>query len=125
MAEKTKEKKDQVIVKLPLECRLTEAELKTAGKELAEALSKKAQVESDIETFKQQKKAEVAALDAIVLKNTSLVKSEKEYRQVECEVTFDWKRGKKEFARLDNGDIVRADDITNEERQQMFPGTIV
>lgn len=117
------EKKDEIVVKVPLEVRLTEAELKAAAKELAEASVRKGQLENDIETFKAQKKAEITALEAVIAKNVNLVNAEKEFRLVECRVEYDFgRRGVKTYYRLDNGESVRTEQITNEERQRMMPG---
>lgn len=114
---------DQVIVKLPLECRLTEAELKAASKELADALNKRAQADNQLETFKAQKKAEMAAFDATIAKNTVLVNSEKEFRLIECSVEYDFgRKNTKTFCRLDTGEVVKSEPITNEERQRLLPG---
>lgn len=114
---------EEQIVKLLLECKLTDAELKAAGKELADGLNKKAQVENQIETFKAQKKAEISAMDAAIARNTVLVNSEKEFRSIECRVEYDFgRRGVKSFFRLDNGELVKTEPITNEERQSMLKG---
>lgn len=114
---------DQMIVKLALECKLTEAELKAASKELADALNKRHQLEDQLETFKMQKKAEISAFDATIAKNTVLVNSEKEFRLIECRVEYDFgRKGIKSFYRLDNGELVKTEPITNEERQVMMAG---
>lgn len=114
---------EEQIVKLLLECKLTDAELKAAGKELADALNKKAQVENQLETFKAQKKAEMSAMDAGIARNTVLVNSEKEFRSIECRVEFDFgRKGVKSFFRLDTGELVKTEPITNEERQSMLKG---
>lgn len=112
-----------IVVKLPLEVRLTEAELKAAAKEMAEAINYKGRIENEMEAFKAQKKAETSAQEAIIARCAQLVNSEKEFRLVECRVEYDFaKKGTKTFYRLDNGEAVRTEQITNEERQRMIPG---
>lgn len=60
----------------------------------------------------------------MIARNAVLVNSEKEFRLVECKVEYDFgKKGLKTFTRLDTGEIVRSEPITNEERQQML-GTL-
>lgn len=113
---------EEIIVRIPMECALSDKELKSASKELAEALNQKGRIESDVETFKAQKKAEIAALDAVIAKNTILVNSEKEFRLVECRVMYDFTKSKKTFVRLDTGEVIKTESITNEERQQFMPG---
>lgn len=110
------------IINVPLECKLTEAEIHAAGKELADAINQRAQAENQLETFKQQVKAEIAQHDARIAKNTVLVSSEKEFRNVECEQVFDFNNGLKTTTRLDTGEVIRTEPLTNAERQQMMPG---
>lgn len=100
-----------------LECKLTEAEVRAASKTLADALSRKEGVESRIESFKTQAKADIAGIDAVIQKNTALVNSEKEFRNVACEVRFDWPKGLKETFRLDTGEAVFKSEISEDERQ--------
>lgn len=115
-----------IIVKLTVEVRLTEAELKAASKEMAEALNRKTQIEGSLEAFKAQKKAEVSAQDAVISRCANLVNSEKEFRLIECKVVYDFgKKGLKTFYRLDNGEAVRSEPISNEERQRMIPLGVV
>lgn len=118
---KSKTAAEDIIVRLPLEVKLTDKELKSASKELAEALNKMSGIQNDLDTFKAQKKAEITAIEAVIQKNTNLVNSEKEFRLVECRVEMDFdKTGKKSYYRLDNGDCVKTEPITNEERQTML-----
>lgn len=121
--ETAEKKQEERIVRIPLEVRLTEKELKDASKALAEAINKRSIIESQLETFKAQKKAEVAAQDAVISANSVLVNSEKEFRLVECKIEYDFrKKGVKTFVRLDTGEIVKTEQITNEERQEFMPG---
>lgn len=104
-------------VKMSLECRLTEEELKASAKTLAEALRQRGQHESSLETFKSQIKAQITQLDGVISEQTGRLNSEKEFRQVECETTFDYKTGFKITVRKDTGEQVREEKITDEERQ--------
>lgn len=121
--ENEKVKPEERIITVPLEVRLTEKELKTASKALAEAINKRTMIESQLETFKAQKKAEVAAQDAIISATSVLVNSEKEFRMIECKVEYDFaKKGVKTTVRLDTGEIINTQPISNDERQQFMPG---
>jgi hypothetical protein len=108
---------------LTVEVRLTDAELKSYSKELADAIEKRSAEEAQLETFKAQRKAEIARYDAIIGKNTSLVSSEKEFRSVRCRVEWDFDKGTKVFYRKDTGESVREMKITDEERQLMLQTT--
>ena len=106
---------------LHLECRLTEVKLKQASKTLADSIQRRSAVENRVESYKAQAKAEVAGLDASIALNAALLNNEKEFRMVPCETTYDFKAGKKTTVRLDTAEIVKVDDITDEERQREFP----
>lgn len=116
---KSKKKPDphNLIIIEPLEVRLTEREFKEASKNLAEALRTRNEIEAEIDSFRKQKKAEIAKIDATVAKCAQMVNSEKEFRNTECVVQFDWEAGKKTTVRLDTGEIVRTQQISNAERQ--------
>lgn len=104
---------------LPLECKLTEAEVREASKRLAEALNQKEAVKAKRASFLTQLKADAAILDAEIRKDQELVSSEKTFRTVECEVQYFFQRngGEKEFHRKDTGELVKVEQITPEERQ--------
>lgn len=100
-----------------VEVKLSDAELRDASKKLADAVQRKGQVESKLETLRTQIKAEIAELEAHIMKNTSLVANEREFRNLDCRVEFDWKKGEKTIARADNGEILATERITDDERQ--------
>lgn len=104
-------------VKMTLECRLTEEELKASSKTLADALRQRRGHESSLETFKSQMKAQITQLEGTINEMEGRINSEKEFRMVECEVTFDYQTGMKTTVRKDTGEQVREEKITDEERQ--------
>lgn len=101
-----------------LECKLTKDELSLAGKLLAEAIQRKQAIEKQLESYRTQAKADVAEADAVISKQTQLVASEKEFRYIDVETTFDFKAGKKTAIRQDTKEVVYVREISNEERQQ-------
>ncbi|HEY5234797.1 MAG TPA: hypothetical protein VIJ14_01355 [Rhabdochlamydiaceae bacterium] len=104
-------------VKITLECKLTEAELKASAKALAESLRKNAALESQLETFKSQIKAQITQEEGTISEHTNRLNSEKEFRLVDCEITFDYQKGIKTTIRKDTGEQIREEKITDEERQ--------
>jgi hypothetical protein len=106
-----------------VEVRLTDEELKSASKALADAIQRKAQIDDRIKTFQVQARAELADIDARIGINSALVNSEKEFRHVPCEIEFNWKKGIKTFFRIDTGEQVRTESITDSDRQARIPGT--
>jgi len=118
--EVNKKKGGPVVVKGTehLVCKLTKEEVSEAGKALAEAIQRKVGIEQRLESFRSQAKADIAESEAVITKQTQLVASEKEFRLVNIEVTFDYKAGKKWAVRTDTGEIIWTRLISNEERQQ-------
>lgn len=112
-----KSKEERPAFKTNCEVVLTEVELKGCSKSLAEALNGLARIESELATFKAQKKSEQTALEATIQRNTLLINTGKEFRMVECEWHYDWRAGKKTGHRVDTGEVVSKDIITPEERQ--------
>lgn len=102
---------------LYLECKLTEPELKDAGKKLADAIQKKTEVEARVESFKTQAKGEIAEIEATIGKMSALVNNEKEFRTVECLIEWDFKKRIKSFVRKDSGEVAKTDRISDDELQ--------
>lgn len=105
---------------LYLACKLTVAELQEQSKALANAIRVKTQKLDAIETFKAQAKAEIAELEAIINKSSSLINSEIEFRDIDCTVDYDWKKGIKIYFRNDSGEQVKQENVTTDERQNQF-----
>lgn len=124
---KPKEKKaeERHAFKANCEVVLGEAELKECGKGLAEALNRKTQVEAEITAFKAQKNAEIATLEASIQRNTVLISTGREFRMVECEWDYLWKEGIKKGRRLDTGEVILKETISDAERQAHLPGVVV
>jgi hypothetical protein len=59
----------------------------------------------------------LAEVAAIIGKQSALINSEKEFRTVDCEVTYDFKAGTKTFVRLDTAEIIKVEVIIDQERQ--------
>ncbi len=100
-----------------LEVRLSDEEIKSASKQLAEAVQRKAAIKDQLTTFKAQKKGETTMCDADINKNTILVGSGKEMRMVECDVTLDFDSGKRSVIRTDNGIVIEERAMTSDEKQ--------
>lgn len=115
-----KSKEERPAFKTNCEVVLTEVELKACSKSLAESLNGLARIESELATFKAQKKSEQTALEATIQRNTLLINTGKEFRMVECEWHYDWKAGKKIGRRVDTNEVVSKDTISEEERQLDF-----
>lgn len=113
----------KVVLHLP--CRLTAQEVHEAGKLLVESMRRRDEAEDRKKTFNQQIKAEMGAIAATIETARAHVMSETEFRDVECEVRFYFHRngGEKDFVRLDTGEVVKTEKVTNDERQLSVSGT--
>jgi hypothetical protein len=121
--ESSKEKPGKTLaVFLPLECKLTEAEVRDSSKRLAEALNQRDAAKAKKSAFLTQISADTKALEASVSKFQSMVSSEKEYRTVECEARYFFGRngGEKEIHRKDTGELVKIEAVSEQERQTAF-----
>jgi hypothetical protein len=105
-----------------LPCRLTEGEVKEAGKTLAESLRRLDEAEERKKAFHSGIKSEILKIMGDVEESRSKVSTETAYRNIQCEVLFFFKRGEKEFHRTDTGELVKTEKITDEERQLKVAG---
>lgn len=103
--------------KKPLECQLTDPELKILSKELADEFYMRSLAEHRLEKVRAEIKGEIAAHNEKIERCITLIKSEKETRPVEVKITLDFKTGMKTILRLDTGEIIREQKLTDDERQ--------
>lgn len=103
-----------------LPCILTQKEIYDAGKSLTDALKRRAECENRLDSVKQQIKGEMTSAEGDIAKYQQLVSSEKEHRMVDVEVRFDFKAGTKETVRMDTGELIKTERISEEERQKVM-----
>lgn len=113
-------KEEMPAFKANCEVILSEGELKTCAKQLAEAINGQARIEAELASFKAQKKSEATTIEATIQRNTLLLNTGKEFRMVECCWDYNWKEGIKRGHRKDTGEQISKDTITEEERQLDF-----
>lgn len=99
-----------------LPCKLTEQEKLEAGQRLAEALGKREAIQFRLDQYKAQMKSELAAQDAIVGKQSSMISSGIEYRDVKCIEIRDFTEGLVIIER-ETGERVRERVMREDERQ--------
>lgn len=102
-----------------LPCKLREDEVREAGKTLAESLRRRDEIEEGRTAINKKMKAEIAEVEGTIASTQDKVASETEYRHVECEVRYFFGRGRgeKDFIRTDTGELVRTENVTDEDRQ--------
>lgn len=101
-----------------LSCVLTPEELLDRSKKLAKAnedaedlAKRKKDVTADFSAQQKKVEARIALL-------TRVVSSGKEYRDnVKCEWTYNYTQGYKQLKRLDTGEVIKHQELTQKERQ--------
>ena len=103
---------------LSLECILTDSEKLKYSKSLAENICALQRKEDDLKAFSAQAKAEISGHQASVNLLSEKINRGREYRSVECSITYDFEAKEKSWIRSDTGEIARTDIITESELQE-------
>jgi protease II len=111
MARKEKEKLSAMVV-------LTEDEKLAYGSELAECHNDKRAVEDNLKSYSTQAKGEIETFNARINALSNKLTCGKELRQVECAIVYNWDKKEKAWIRIDTGEIIRTDTISEEELQE-------
>jgi hypothetical protein len=102
-----------------LRCLLTDDDKINAGKELAEATEELTSLSEDKSQVMADFKAKMAIQEAQISSLSSKLRSGYEFRNVECEIHFDKpEAGHKQIIRLDTGEVVLTEPLTEEEKQR-------
>ena len=105
-------------VKRELECILTDAELKDYSKILATSVRERTKLEADLKSYSSHKKAEIETHNGTIALMSEKVASGKEYRDVVCDVVYDWDNKQKTYFRRDTLEICGNDIISERELQE-------
>lgn len=119
MEEKAKVK--VVKTKRPLACKLTKDELLAYSKDLSGALSDRKREEENLDSYKAQSKSKTQSLEGQINLLSEKIYSEKEYREIDCEWRYDFKKGVKTLFRLDTGEEIGNEIIAEHEKQEEMP----
>jgi hypothetical protein len=106
---------------LILPCQLTEDEIRLYGMRIAEELPKEDLLDNELKEFKDQVNARKSKIRAEIMDLTNRVNMKKEYREVECNIKYNFERGEKVWIRLDTGEIVKKEGIPAAEMQEVLP----
>lgn len=101
-----------------LECILTDAEKLKYSKELGEKISHCNQLEASKKSYVTQINGEILTDEARIAILAEKVYSGREYRNVECDIIYDFERGERTWVRRDTGEIVKQDIIPEELMQE-------
>lgn len=108
--------KKNVVEELP--CPLTDEETLEMSSKLAGLHQQKLEVEGKKKEAVNDFGVRIKKIDAEVHLLSNNIYSGKETRNVECRMDYDWPAGKKTLVRLDTGEVVREEVISDFERQQ-------
>jgi hypothetical protein len=111
MARKTRE-----IISLP--CVLTEEDILRYTKDRSEHYGKMKAAQNTLDAYKKQVNSEIATHEAKIDLLEGKLSSGKEFRDIECDIVYDWKKQVKIWVRKDTGEHVKDDIITEYECQE-------
>ena len=101
-----------------LQCSLTRDERLIYAGDLAKAEQDKISVEERLKELKDEFKLKLSQIEVEIGKKSRAINNGYEYRDIKCEWSHDWEKGKKTLFRLDTNEIVETDDISEYEKQQ-------
>lgn len=111
-------KKEVKKVKELLKVDLTDKEILEISREAATAQQRKRGMEADLFGIKQKYKADLEEQENKIQKCADLVNNGAEYRDVDCELIYDWDANTKTLIRLDTKEELRQTKIEPSERQK-------
>ena len=107
-------------VVLELRCDLTLEEQRLKGVQLAEQEHKIAELENKMKLSNQVIKEEIKEITTALSKNTQEIRQGWEFRQVKCQMTYDYSRATVVTVRIDSGEVVDERAMNQDERQTTF-----
>jgi hypothetical protein len=102
--------------KLPVQ--LTDDELQQRSQALVGNIKQTDALKEEKKTATSEFKARIGACNDVTKRLTEIISSGKEERDVECEMTKDYKGGTVTVVRLDTGEVVETRPMTADERQE-------
>jgi hypothetical protein len=103
-----------------LKTKLTDPELKSLSKELAEKFITLEGLEKDKKGVVADYKARIEVIEAKLNSLSQKVSTTFEWREVDCQWEYDFKAGTKSMIRLDTKAIVNVVKITDADRQKLL-----
>lgn len=105
-----------------LKCYFTEDEMKEFMDKLASSVMEKQTLVDEKKSVVSDYTARINEKDATINRVASNIRNGYEHREVKCQITYDFDRRIKTFAREDTGEVVQEEVITPDECQQEIPG---
>jgi len=109
---------DRKLVKRELAVTLTTAEIMEKAKDLAKLQQDKVAAEEQAKSAAATYKDRITMASARINILSRDISNGYEYREVDCEWLYDYKKGKKILIRTDTQETIKTEDITASERQE-------
>lgn len=104
--------------KLQCKCILTDEETLKYSRDMSSAKSKQSRFESELKSYTITKKAEIQEQETKVLIFSEKINNGYEFRDVECEIVYDFDIKIKRWYRKDTGEVEKEDIISDRELQE-------
>ena len=103
-----------------LSCKLTDDELRAIGRNMAHEVELAQAAENNKKSVQAQFKATIEAHMANISLASKKINTGVEYREIECDIVFDYDLGIRYLQRRDTGETVESRLLTKEEKQRSF-----
>ena len=97
---------------------LTEQETLEYARSMSRSNESKIKAETSLASLSAQIKGNIKVFDSEIQRFSRLVSDGFEYRDMDCQIHYDWDSGVKLILRPDNGDVVEEAIITEAEKQE-------
>jgi len=104
--------------KVQAKCKLTQEEILKYGREAAQAESELNNLEAKKKSYVSQIGSDILSAKARLNSASIKVREEYEFREVECDINWDWDKKVKTWVRRDTGEVHREEIITESELQE-------
>lgn len=108
----------KTVDKIQCKCILTDEETLKYSREMSSAKSKQSRFENELKSFTTMKKAEIQEQETKVLIMSEKINNGYEFREVECDIVYDFYSKIKRWVRKDTGEIEKEDIISERELQE-------
>ena len=109
--------REGVIIEDRLPVRLTDGEVLDVSRKSAELHRQRGYIEDEKKESASLYEGKIEALDKEISEMQNVIRSQQEWRTVQCEKKMHFDIGQVTITRLDTGDIVETRPMTREERQ--------
>lgn len=104
--------------KRQLSCNLTTEEVSEYSKQLARITTSISEIKEEKKNITSEFNNKISTKEAMAKSLSHKISTESEFREVECEWTYDWRKNQKHLFRMDTHEEVEVEPIPEWEKQQ-------